>query len=231
MKVSLLTGLIIIGLTLGWSLEGETRTRTRTTTGQQGRSVTAQSTASASGGGQYSRQGTYQTTGRQGQIPIGSFAGSGTLTHTPGQGIQNDYTGMITNQSGQTWGVERSATYSQTEGSRQRSGTTTVTDPQGAVVGSSQSTTSYTPETGFLRNGTTTRRGTTTTSESTATQQGDGTWQKNTQVSNSQGETVAGATTSIDITCSGSQTCSKTVSGETLRGYPIDRQTTIQLNP
>jgi hypothetical protein len=202
------------------------RQRTRTATTPTGGSLAPR------GGRTFTHSGTYTGTGPSGRSGSGTYSGQGSRQFIPGQGVEGDYSGQVTTQQGQTWNLNHQHTTTHTHEGWQRQGSTTLQNAEGKTVGSSSSLIEGQAGQGWQRSGQfNNARGQTYTTESSSTPTGPGHWQRETRVFNAQGDLLGGSDTDVQYRFVPGQGWVKTVEGNTLKGQPIRRTTTVGPNP
>ncbi len=132
-----------------WSKEGNSATKdySKTVTNQNGQSKTVEgsTTWTNNGDGTYNKEGSRSVTGPNGETRTGTTSGSGSVTKTE-NGVSKTYNGTLTNGQGQSYDVNRQADYSRNgDGTGSRNGSHSLTDSDGNVVRSGNSSTLYTP--------------------------------------------------------------------------------------
>ena len=202
------------------------RQRTRTATTPTAGSLTP------SGERTFTHSGTYTGTGPSGRSGSGTYSGQGSRQFIPGQGVEGDYSGQVTTQQGQTWNLNHQHTTTHTHEGWQRQGSTTLQNAEGKTVGSSSSLIEGQAGQGWQRSGQfSNARDQTYTTESSSTPTGPGHWQRETRVFNAQGDLLGGSDTDVQYRFVPGQGWVKTVEGNTLKGQPIRRTTTVGPNP
>jgi len=180
----------------------------------------------------FTHSGTYTRTGPSGRSGSGTYSGQGSRQFIPGQGVEGDYSGQVTTQQGQTWNLNHQHTTTHTHEGWQRQGSTTLQNAEGKTVGSSSSLTEGQAGQGWQRSGQfSNARDQTYTTESSSTPTGPGHWQRETRVFNAQGDLLGGSDTDVQYRFVPGQGWVKTVEGNTLKGQPIRRTTTVGPNP
>jgi hypothetical protein len=201
------------------------RQRTATATTSTGGSLTP------SGERTFTHSGTYTGTGPSGRSGSGTYSGQGSRQFIPGQGVEGDYSGQVTTQQGQTWNLNHQHTTTHTHEGWQRQGSTTLQNAEGKTVGSSSSLIEGQAGQGWQHSGQfNNARGQTYTTESSSTPTGPGHWQRETRVFNAQGDLLGGSDTDVQYRFVPGQGWVKTVEGNTLKGQPIRRTTTVGPN-
>ncbi|MGY2725433.1 hypothetical protein [Thermostichus sp. OS-CIW-26] len=201
------------------------RQRTRTATTPTAGSLTPR------GERTFTHSGTYTGTGPSGRSGSGTYSGQGSRQFIPGQGVEGDYSGQVTTQQGQTWNLNHQHTTTRTNEGWQRQGSTTLQNAEGKTVGSSSSLIEGQAGQGWQHSGQfNNARDQTYTTESSSTPTGPGHWQRETRVFNAQGDLLGGSDTDVQYRFVPGQGWVKTVEGNTLKGQPIRRTTTVGPN-
>ncbi len=180
----------------------------------------------------FTHSGTYTRTGPSGRAGGGTYSGQGSRQFLPGQGVEGDYSGQVTTQQGQTWNLNHQHTTTRTDEGWQRQGSTTVQNAEGETVGSSSGLIEGQAGQGWQRSGQfSNSRGQTYSTESSGTPTGPGRWQRETRVFNVEGDLLGGSEADVQRRFVPGQGWVKTVEGNTLKGQPIRRTTTIDPHP
>ncbi|MFS8858783.1 hypothetical protein NW851_00070 [Synechococcus sp. H55.7] len=209
-------------MTLAPFAQARPRQRARTAPPPTGGSLTP------SGERTFTHSGTYTRSGPSGRAGSGTYSGQG----SPGQGVEGDYSGQVTTQQGQTWNLNHRHTTTRTSEGWQRQGNTTVQNAEGETVGSSSGLIEGQAGQGWQRSGQfSNSRGQTYSTESSGTPTGPGGWQRETRVFNVEGDLLGGSEADVQYRFVPGQGWVKTVEGNTLKGQPIRRTTTIDPHP
>jgi hypothetical protein len=228
MKTASFCLLLAIALLMALAPFAQARPRQRTATA----TTPTAGSLTPSGERTFTHSGTYTRTGPSGRSGSGTYSGQGSRQFIPGQGVEGDYSGQVTTQQGQTWNLNHQHTTTRTNEGWQRQGSTTLQNAEGKTVGSSSSLIEGQAGQGWQHSGQfNNARGQTYTTESSSTPTGPGHWQRETRVFNAQGDLLGGSDTDVQYRFVPGQGWVKTVEGNTLKGQPIRRTTTVGPNP
>lgn len=224
-RLSLVIGIAI--LLTSWDPALAQQTRKRTATGSSGRSLTTTRQVTPTGNGTFTQSGTFTRIDPHNRSVSGSFSGSGSRSWSPDQGLTRTSTGEVTTSKDRSILIDRNHTTTVVEGEGlQRTGDTTITNAEGEVLGTSTNTSTLDAagvESSTILTG---RTGQSARVDSVVTPESDSRFLRSTTVSNSAGDPLGGAATTIDYERTPGQGWTKQITGTTNSGQAIDRTVT-----